>query len=380
MRIGVTSRFSGGAAIVAVSIMLASCVAPDAAALQAQKVITPVAGRPCPKLGLTVEHDLRLYTCVRPKRTLVWNGGVAVFAPVPKARNALDYSKVDVSNLDEYGFDVIHKLWQEKARLSAAATPQVQSEILISPNSQLGGLKPAEILKRADQFFAWIDLPYRYTVFYLHDSDIGWANTQYRARYGTGINLGSLCRQRCNGGNAMRVDSNWLHMNVGAQTTRDGAPVGFMELHEYTHVVQQALSVSNENFSKAPGWLVEGNANFFAQLATVRSIEEYAKNRAAYKGTSRSQPVPSEQMLLEYLNREVNRDPKDGNAYNWGFYFSEAMSVLFGLKATIDLYRNLAVADSYEQAIEMTFAMSWTDLKPRVARTANFLMQPSLRG
>lgn len=371
--------------VVGASLLLSCLVAavhsPESnAATVAQKVATPTPGKACARAGMTVEHEFRLFTCTRLKRKLVWNSGVPIFAPVPKPRTYLDYSQVGWTNFDQFGFDLIHKLWQEKNALVTAGTSQARRELLISPNAKLGSLKPAEILDKADRFFGWINLPYRYSVFYVDEQDVGWANAEYKSRYGNSMALGTLCRSGCNGGNAMRANSEWLHMNIGAQTQREGAPMGFIELHEYTHVVQQALATSNEDFGKPPTWLVEGHANFFAQLALARTIEEYAKNRAGYKGVTRPQPIPSEQSLLDYLNMESRGNPKDGNAYNWGFYFSEALSIVYGLESTTTLYRNFAAAETFEQAVELTYGMSWTDLKPRLAAAVHYLMQPSLRG
>jgi len=276
----------------------------------------PTPGKKCIKLGIVIKTDEKLFTCTLKNKKLVWNKGVSLFSSVPKPRKNLDYAKLNWTNIE----------------------------------------------------------------LYVDKQDIEWAKTEYRGMYGQEINLGAICGAKCVGGNAGRVNDEWINVNIGSNTAREGAPSGFIEFHEYTHVVQLALAVNSENFSRVPQWLVEGHANFFAQLGTNNSIEAYSKNRGNYKG-DRTTPIPSTNTLLEYLNRTSIEDSSilNGNAYNWGFYFVEAISIVYGLDATISLYRAISATTSFEEAVMQTFDESWESLKPKIAYGANYLMQSLTR-
>jgi hypothetical protein len=340
----------------------------------------PTPGKKCIKLGIVIKTDEKLFTCTLKNKKLVWNKGVSLFSSVPKPRKNLDYAKLNWTNIEQYGFDAIHKLWNDKNSKNYSMTPQVFRKIKVSPNSKLTLAGQVKVFESADRFFSWIELPYQYSVLYVDKQDIEWAKTEYRGMYGQEINLGAICGAKCVGGNAGRVNDEWINVNIGSNTAREGAPSGFIEFHEYTHVVQLALAVNSENFSRVPQWLVEGHANFFAQLGTNNSIEAYSKNRGNYKG-DRTTPIPSTNTLLEYLNRTSIEDSSilNGNAYNWGFYFVEAISIVYGLDATISLYRAISATTSFEEAVMQTFDESWESLKPKIAYGANYLMQSLTR-
>jgi hypothetical protein len=152
-------------------------------------------------------------------------------------------------------------------------------------------------------------------------------------------------------------------------------PTGFIEFHEYVHIVQMALARDQIREVLRPQWLVEGHANFMAMLALSKSLEEYSKNRAGYRG-ERTAPLPTVAELESFLSRQsaLDLESLDGKAYNWGFYFSEILSIVYGVDATIRLYKNLSNTGSFELAVESTFGESWESLIPKVARGALFIM------
>ena len=57
----------------------------------------------------------------------------------------------------------------------------------------------------------------------------------------------------------------------------------------------------------------------------------------------------------------------------------EAISIVYGLDATISLYRAISATTSFEEAVMQTFDESWESLKPKIAYGANYLMQSLTR-
>lgn len=367
----------GTNSLIKVLIVSLSLILLNPTSARAAKNLVPNAGKSCPKLGLAIKKDDRLFTCKLKRNKLVWDSGVSLFNSVPKPRTDLNYATLNWNNLESYGFDTIHKIWSEKKQKTYAIKSTINRKLKISPNSGLSAKSQNVILNDADLFFSWIQIPYQYSVFYIDSRDIDWAKAKYLEMYNREINLGSICSTICSGGNAGRVNKDWININIGSATPRKGAPDGFLEFHEYTHVVQQALARGDEEFSQVPGWLIEGHANFFANLGTSKTIEAYSKNRSNYRSGT-PEPAPTVESLLQYLNsaNSTVRDEKDWRAYNWGFYFVETLSIIFGLDSTISLYREIGAKKTFEEAILSVFGESWDSIKPKLAKAAYFVMQP----
>ncbi len=357
-----------------VTVIVASMLA--AVSSNAAIAAIPEPGKKCSKLGISKKYDEKLFTCKLVKNKLVWSKGMSLLPKIPKANKNLNYSDVNWNNLEIYGFDLIYKLWGEKQRLSPSKKGSVTRAIYVGPNSSLKSINPNVVFDQADYFFSWIESDYKYTVFYFNKQDEIWAKQKFVELYGVEPFLGPICRASiCSGGNAGVAAFDYLHINVGLDTPREGAPTGFIEFHEFVHVLQMALAKDQINGIQKPKWLVEGHANFMAMLALSKSLEEYSKNRAGYRG-ERTAPLPTVAELESYLSRQstMNLDNLDGKAYNWGFYFSEILSIVYGVDATIRLYKKLSNTGSFESAVESTFGESWESLIPKVARGALFIM------
>jgi hypothetical protein len=336
----------------------------------------PRPGEKCNKLGISKKYEEKLFTCKLIKKKLVWSKGISLLPKIPKPNKQLNYAEVNWDNLEKYGFDLIYKLWGERDSSLPSSKSKVTRSIYIGPNSSLKSINPNAIFDDADKFFGWIESDYEYSVFYFNKQDEGWAKQKFIELYGKEPFIGNICRSSfCSGGNAGIADSKYLNINLGLDTPREGVPTGFIEFHEYVHIVQMALARDQIREVLRPQWLVEGHANFMAMLALSKSLEEYSKNRAGYRG-ERTAPLPTVAELESFLSRQsaLDLESLDGKAYNWGFYFSEILSIVYGVDATIRLYKNLSNTGSFELAVESTFGESWESLIPKVARGALFIM------
>jgi len=338
-------------------------------------------GASCVKKGEVILKTGKKFTCVKNGKKLSWNKGVLLKETIPKP-TPIKTPKVEAltwENTTNRGSFLVNKVWDEISVLSANVKPvNINREILIGPNTPIEGLQPKQFLSRAENFFYWAKTPQNFRVFYFSSKDLEWAKQKFHESYGKdddGLWAGICSRiDVCGGGNVMEPNSDWVHMNIGGDTERIGAPEGFLESHEYVHVVQHAQKSEVGLSPIAPQWLVEGQANFFAVLITSTDYAGYSKMRGRYRGGNQF-PTRRPKDIIDYLNGSTFYGKWE--AYGTGFFLIEALSGIYGVQTTMTLVANTAKAKSFDEAFEMTYGEKWDSVKPKLAEVTSFLIKSS---
>jgi hypothetical protein len=166
---------------------------------------------------------------------------------------------------------------------------------------------------------------------------------------------------------------------------------GALEIHEYTHMVQTAqfIGVGDQPGramqSGSPCWLQEGQAHFASKTSASSTLNDYLvqRNGEALSRTDGDGQIPPRDIagISAYLSLQTLATCS--NTYSWGYATGmlavEALSAIGGVQSTMALYAEEARGNSFVDAFQMVYGISWSSAQPILVQViANDYQLPSM--
>lgn len=339
----------------------------------AQKV---TAGATCKVLNQKVPYLNKTYTCIKSGKKLVWNKGVSIpqATPIPTPPSTFD-------DLVSHASGIAYSAWKKsKDQISASQSVLGKPTILIGPNTTLNYPSPLTAFNLASTLYSSSKQVKNIYAIYYSFKDINWAQKTFD----------SLQDNPGNGNSSAAIHNCQTSATCwGASTSVNAAGDGLMliavgfidpnhtsgslEAHEYTHTIQM-IQVP-QGYGTLPRWLLEGQAEWSQAAATYSSnYNDYLKERrnntnVLFKNSS----LYTATWIATFLNPNPVSDWAYWSTYeNWRLYdigslATEALVALKSPAAVMNLYTNVGKGQTFTQAFNTEFGISWADAVPILA-------------
>lgn len=339
----------------------------------AQKV---TAGATCKVLNQKVPYLNKTYTCIKSGKKLVWNKGVSIpqATPIPTPPSTFD-------DLVSHASGIAYSAWKKsKDQISASQSVLGKPTILIGPNTTLNYPSPLTAFNLASTLYSSSKQVKNIYAIYYSFKDINWAQKTFD----------SLQDNPGNGNSSAAIHNcQTSALCWGASTSVNAAGDGLMliavglidpnhtsgslEAHEYTHTIQM-IQVP-QGYGTLPRWLLEGQAEWSQAAATYSSnYNDYLKERrnntnVLFKNSS----LYTATWIATFLNPNPGPDWAYWSTYeNWRLYdigslATEALVALKSPAAVMNLYTNVGNGQTFTQAFNTEFGISWADAVPILA-------------
>ena len=339
----------------------------------AQKV---TAGATCKVLNQKVPYLNKTYTCIKSGKKLVWNKGVSIpqATPIPTPPSTFD-------DLVSHASGIAYSAWKKsKDQISASQSVLGKPTILIGPNTTLNYPSPLTAFNLASTLYSSSKQVKNIYAIYYSFKDINWAQKTFD----------SLQDNPGNGNSSAAIHNCQTSATCwGASTSVNAAGDGLMliavglidpnhtsgtlEAHEYTHTIQM-IQVP-QGYGTLPRWLLEGQAEWSQAAATYSSnYNDYLKER---RNNTNELFTNSSLYTATWIATFLNPNPVSDWAYwstyeNWRLYdigslATEALVALKSPAAVMNLYTNVGNGQTFTQAFNTEFGISWADAVPILA-------------
>jgi hypothetical protein len=339
----------------------------------AQKV---TAGATCKVLNQKVPYLNKTYTCIKSGKRLVWNKGVSIpqATPIPTPPSTFD-------DLVSHASGIAYSAWKKsKDQISASQSVLGKPTILIGPNTTLNYPSPLTAFNLASTLYSSSKQVKNIYAIYYSFKDINWAQKTFD----------SLQDNPGNGNSSAAIHNCQTSATCwGASTSVNAAGDGLMliavglidpnhtsgslEAHEYTHTIQ-LIQVPQGPYT-LPRWLLEGQAEWSQAAATYSSnYNDYLKER---RNNTNELFTNSSLYTATWIATFLNPNPVSDWAYwstyeNWRLYdvgslATEALVALKSPAAVMNLYTNVGNGQTFTQAFNTEFGISWADAVPILA-------------
>ena len=374
-------------------------------------------GATCTPKGKTVVQNNRKYTCIKSGTKLVWNKGLrlatnqvgtpTVPSPGPTSQAPSERPFVEpprpatFADLVAQPEAIPYWAWRTSRDVIGGQPSAASSSVrfLIGPNTVKETANAERALANTMRLYGDFAIPEVVTVIFYGFEDRGWAQVHLSSLMlsSDGTETAQHCRtvDVCEGGRGgvNRKGEAYVLVAVpstGRQTILHSS--GSVEAHEFVHSIQSQQFVGTEDIGYAwcctkrymPWYLVEGQAEF-AQAAAVYNLsyEEYLAERRRDTGALTSKTL-TKQWLLDFLNPSIDPAvgrqiwPEDFRLYDIGFLVTECLTAVKGPAATMGLFRDVALGQSFPQAFESRFGLAWSAAVPLLAQAIQGLI-PGIR-
>ena len=363
------------------------------------------AGATCKVLNQKVPYLNKTYTCIKSGKKLVWNKGVsipqatpiptptltpitkptptptpsAIPTPSPSATTPTPPSTFD--DLVSHASGIAYSAWKKsKDQISASQSVLGKPTILIGPNTTLNYPSPLTAFNLASTLYSSSKQVKNIYAIYYSFKDINWAQKTFD----------SLQDNPGNGNSSAAIHNCQTSATCwGASTSVNAAGDGLMliavglidpnhtsgslEAHEYTHTIQM-IQVP-QGYGTLPRWLLEGQAEWSQAAATYSSnYNDYLKER---RNNTNELFTNSSLYTATWIATFLNPNPVSDWAYwstyeNWRLYdigslATEALVALKSPAAVMNLYTNVGQGQTFTQAFNTEFGISWADAVPILA-------------
>lgn len=390
---------------------------------------TPTAGASCSKIGTTTDAKGMKLTCVKSGKKMVWSNGVASAStkatkqnPIPIKLPAAVIGEITFDNIIDHINDVPLAAWTAVQKVENANTlPSIPTTITVGPNTT-PNVPLLGTFQKVMKFFSGFRQPTTYYALVYNFKDRDWA-LKTAATIPAVVNNGGIngitgmpgmiaqcvSPERCGDANSGVVDpvgSGLGRFGIDLKTMlfEDGTykPVfkdGAIQGHEYTHSVQASqflglpivgkppTETQRKNHvdnmpsglyeSAIPCWWAEGQANFIGNSATAPTFEAYWSGR---KGAAKGWSIPeftdfSAASLQNFFETDMPLaclppHPIYQMGYGLGWLAIEALTAIAGPQSTMALVTMMGRGQTYPQAFESVYGISWAKASPILGKLA----------
>jgi hypothetical protein len=346
------------------------------------------AGSSCKTAGIKSIVSGKTFTCIKSGKKLVWDKGMVMVKPIqtltPKSDSVTQVT-ISFDNLEKNTKEVKTAAWNSYLdKIAYSKDVQVVNNFYIGPNTKPNNSEFQSAFKKAALILGSFKQPTNFvTVIYEH-SDVKWAKDKL-----TSLGLpnskvqevdGSCASfERCNGASAGKYATDQFFAQLAVPKILNQIDSyhknGALEMHEYTHIVQQA-QFPGASWGGLPSWFSEGHAHAIGNLGASNSKLEYERNRSAWLATSPNEVIKSfapENIERFYAALGPNNYNSDmfGYVYTLGYITVECLIAIKGIDSPMELISYVANGNSFEDAFKKVYGIPWSDASPILARAVS---------
>lgn len=363
-------------------------------------------GTTCSKVGSVVVQAGIKYKCVNSGKKKIWDKGsrvaptatasatptatpTSVASPTPNAMPE-PYQPTSFDDLVSHPESISYWAWKKSSeQIRKSMNEPSAIEMHVGPNTKLLHGLTARAILNSSRLYSEFALPKTvHAIYYTHE-DIAWAQKEF-AKYAfrpMGDETKNSCRSAttCWGGMA-EIDLKGnaiLIFGVMESNTDSNHTTGSLESHEFTHAIQGTQFIGTQKEANAycctpaymPWWMVEGGAEFSQAVSTFpNSYKEYLEERVRDTNqilANRSNKFTTSWIakFLEPSARSMWADPEwDGRIYDLGYLANEAFVALKGPGISMQLFRDVALGSTWQEAFAKNFGQTWDEALPSLSK------------
>jgi hypothetical protein len=351
---------------------------------------TPVhasmASNKCSKVGATKRVKSVSFVCARSGKKTIWVKQTKT--QTPAITSTTPVTPTGWSDLEKYASAIPYASWRASSAAIAAGTSKAPAaQILNGPNAVITNASPETAINLASRLFSNAPQPSQMTLLRYGFGDVQWAQSQWSSTFaGQDSSVSSEIQNTCSststcwGGVARTSNSGsgWIalaSMQANANAKDSRHVTGAIEAHEYVHLIQTApfLGVSGRSTGHLPRWLLEGMATYSqAAVLGATSYDAYAAERRKETNGFKYGSAWLETFLAPTGTDWSHWNSYGGNdswrVYDAGFLATEVLVALKGPGTAMQLYRDVAAGQSFNDAFAALYGISWAEAYKVIAR------------
>ncbi len=295
---------------------------------------------------------------------------------------------ITFSNIKSRVQDIPGVAWQNTQNLinsnNTVSGSLVQLEILKGPNTKLYFEDNEAAFTTGIKLWKNFKQPKKYLALFYSFEDKSWAISKYNKPR---LIEAPCTPSECTGANSGIIDYSDQGVGVfgiNSLDAWDNYRYGPIQIHEYTHAVQMSPWIGkdhpgNEQQKISPCWLIEGQAHFAGISASFLSFKEYKETRNQQIKSHRVESFTtfSADKILGYYNNDIPiqclKSPNYKLGYTLGFITVEVLSAIGGIESSMKIYDLAGAGQSFDQAFNNVYGISWNDAKPILAEVVALL-------
>ena len=347
------------------------------------------AGTSCKSVGLTNSTTDRKFTCVKSGKKLVWDKGVVIAKPVPKASTApvatIPDAPTSFDDLIKNYNGISYAAWNKsRAKIIASTKTDLNYKLVLGPNSMLTFKDPTSAFNLVTRLYSGYAKSGDVYLLAFTFEDRDWAVKQMdsiipSAGSGWIYDVACATKASCDGGGSF-FDGSKKHLVVETMgLINENNTTGSLEAHEFTHSVQQMAMGSARPATEfitapwLPNWYWEGQARF-SQHATIwfESFDSYSRLRKTTSGGLFQDSKYDSKYIEEYFVINPNREWANKHArqrqYDLGGMFIEILTALKGPDSTMEMWKLAGTGVGLESAFEKIYGISFTKALPIMSK------------
>lgn len=359
--------------------LLSTAISPASAAVSV--------GTACNSIGSKATVKGAKLICVQTGAGKVWNKE-NVTKTSTKSSEPVEPKSFD--DLIPLAGNIPYWAWKKSSSVIQGASDGGPELIVrVGPNTTKPTTKEADAIRLATRLFSGFKQPERLYLIYYNFKDINWGQEEFAkiALRPVGTEAKNMCQTvtTCWGavaeidylGNAVILMGTNSPKNVDINHSS-----GSLEAHEYFHAIQATQFVGSEKEfntyccvkTHLPHWFVEGPATW-VQAASVyhKTFKNYLTERA--RTTNDFVRNSDGKFTKSWIEKFINPESRDmwmsqtggWRTYDAGFLVTEALVALKGPAALMQLSRDIALGDTWQQAFEKNYGATWDEVAPKLA-------------
>lgn len=281
--------------------------------------------------------------------------------------------------------------WKRSSDVIKSSQAEIPEVVIhVGPNTKLNhSLTETAILKTTKLYSEFVQPKTVHAIYYTF-KDAPWAQREF-AKYALrpmGNEAGNSCRSEttCWGGMAeinLKGSAILLFGVLDSGNNDSNHTTGSLESHEFTHAIQGSQFVGTQKESNAycctpaymPWWMVEGGAEFSQAVSTFpNSYKAYLEERV--RDTNQFLANRENKFTITWISKFLEPSARslweassnDGRIYDVGYLANEAFVALKGPGISMQLFRDVALGSSWQEAFAKNFEQSWDDALPVLAK------------
>ena len=399
------------------------------------------AGASCAKVNQSVIYNGAKLVCLKSGRRLIWSKAIAQPQPTPtpvttpsptptpspsQTPNTLPIPAPTSSpspsptitptptftppeiptsfkDLSSHLSGIIYGAWLKASEKIAQSSPNLGTiHLMVGPNTVMNSEDVLYLngFNMVSRLYSNTVQPKNVYLIYYNRQDIAWAQSQFEtymdANYGYGnrsTEATAMCPEPdCAGGSAVHTNNFDSIIIMGdsnghlSEKPLNQGTLGHTFGHEYTHSIQ--WSVINRNIGM-PSWLREGNAEWSSTVAVFG--DTYANyinfRKVADIGGYFNPDIYNLDYLTKFMNSSVNPNQNGGGPtiyyphwddYAIGMMVNEIFTALKGPDSAMQIMSAMGSGQSFTQAFEGVFGLSWTEAAPYIIQALNDEIQQKI--
>jgi len=369
-------------------------------------------GTACTKVNQKITSAGMNLVCLKSGKKLIWSKTPTTTAvPTPAATSSTVTAPVaptSFQDLQDHVTGIIQGAWLKAGiQIKNSSSSLGNVKILVGPNTVMDDPNTLDSLTLLSKLYSNIAQVKNLTIIKFGKSDIAWAQQQYDLLHPNNYQPSGAQNQcsgpnGCDGGNAGINQNGDGVILLGQGGSYIGQPIvdggtrasnGQVAAHEYTHTVQMINAPCQGGcYGDLPQWFLEGSAEWSATAARFNgNLDQFLTFRNSdLEGQYSQSSMYTPEWVTTYLNPNPLFIPNQDNWAYWGKYdrwdtyaigmmATEILVDINGPDSIMKLYKDVGAGQSFAQAFQSEFGISWADACPIIGKAISTEIQKAIK-